>query len=359
MPDLTEATLLHLAPHAGTSGVGDHADDFVAAVAPYVGEVVELRHGPPRGDSIRDVLRFRRRVRDAVRERQGRTVIVHSELSGGAIAPLWACAGLKGARRSATFHDAPRPVWYPYLTRGLSRIRLMSYAVHRPLSWLTIRLERRLMRNVDLFALSEEGVESMQRLRMGRSQHVSHLLVAERPAIPPAGDRPRAVGLFGHVYTGKGFEKLRQLRAALDDDIALLVAGRGTESLPAVDGVEVLGAVEGSAEDEFFASIRVLLLPYDRRYVYGMEAFPASSVLMRAVSYVTPSVSLAVTNLVSAAAAGATIAVEGDATALARAATALVGDPAAMDRAVKDLQAFADTQTADSAIQPFLQVWSA
>ncbi len=359
MPDLTEATLLHLAPHAGTSGVGDHADDFVAAVTPYVGEVVELRHGPPRGDSIRDVLRFRKQVRAAVKERHGRTVIVHTELSGGAIAPLWACAGLKGARRSATFHDAPRPVWYPYLTRGVSRLRLMSYAVHRPLNWLTIRLERRLMRNVDLFALSDEGVESMQRLRMGRSQHVSHLLAAERRAITPAADRPKAVGLFGHVYTGKGFEKVEQLRAALDGDIALRVAGRGTESLPSIAGVEVLGPVEGDAEDEFFASIRVLLLPYDRRFVYGMEAFPASSVLMRAVSYATPSVSLAVTNLVSAAAAGATIAAEGDAEALAHAASELVNDTAAMDRAVKDLQAFAETQTADSAIQPFLRVWSA
>lgn len=358
MPELTEATLLHLAPHAGTSGVGDHADDFVVAVAPHVGELVELRHGPPRGDSIRDVLRFRKTVRAAVNERRDRTVIVHTELSGGAIAPLWACAGLRGVRRSATFHDAPRPVWYPYLTRGVSRLRLMSYAVHRPLNWLTIRLERRLMRNVDLFALSEEGVESMTQLRMGRSQHLSHLLVAERPVITAAGDRPKAVGVFGHVYRGKGFEKLEQIRAGLDDDIALRVAGRGTESLAPIPGVEVVGPVEGRAEDEFFASIRALLLPYDRRFVYGMEAFPASSVLMRAVSYATPSVSLAVTNLVSAAAAGATIAVEGGATALAHAANDLVDDPLAMERAVDGLVAFAEGQTADSAIRPFLDVWS-
>jgi hypothetical protein len=358
VPDLASASLLYLAPRGGTSGVGDHADDFLAAVAPHLGEVVELRHGPPREDGIRDVMRVRRALRSALEERRGRTVIVHAELSGGSLAGLWATAGADASVRTATLHDPPRPVWYPYLTKGLARSRYVVHGAHLPLNRLTARMERRLMRGVDAFALSAEGVESMAAAGVGASQTVSHLLVAERPALPPAGERPRAVGLFGHVYRGKGFEQLVAIRQALDPGIALRVAGRGTADLPPTPGVEILGEVEGAAEDDFFASVRALLLPYERRYVYGSEVFPASSVLMRAIAYRTPSLSTGVGPLTSAAKNGATIALDGDGSDIAAAAAAFVDDPLALQAATDDLTAFAATQTAESAIAPYLQAWS-
>jgi hypothetical protein len=355
VPDLASATLLYLAPRGGTSGVGDHADDFVAAVAPHLGEVVELRHGPPREDGIRDVLRVRGELRSALEERRGRTVIVHAELSGGSLAGLWAAAGAEASVRTATLHDPPRPVWYPFLTKGLARSRYVVHGAHLPLNRVTARMERRLMRNVATFALSAEGVEAMAAGGVGTSQTVSHLIVPERPTLPPAGERPRAVGLFGHVYRGKGFEQLAAIRNALDPGVALRVAGRGTADLPPTPGVEILGEVQGAAEDAFFASVRALLLPYERRYVYGSEVFPASSVLARAVAYRTPSLSTAVGPLTSAAGVGATIARGGDVAAVA---AAFIDDQAGLQAATDDLDAFAATQTAESAIAPYLRVWS-
>jgi len=358
VPDLASATLLYLAPRGGTSGVGDHADDFVAAVAPHLGEVVELRHGPPREDGVTDVLRVRRALRAALNERRDRTVIVHAELSGGSLAGLWAAAGAGATIRTATLHDPPRPVWYPYLTKGLARSRYVVHGAHLPLNRLTARMERRLMRNVHAFALSAEGVEAMTAAGIGASQSRSHLLVPARPTLPPAAERPRAVGLFGHVYRGKGFEQLVAIRDALDPGIALRVAGRGTADLPQTPGVEILGEVRGSAEDDFFASVRALLLPYERRYVYGTEVFPASSVLTRAIAYRTPSLSTAVGPLTSAARDGATIALDGDGPAIAAAASDLVGDTDRLRAATDDLDAFAATQTVESAIAPYLQAWS-
>lgn len=358
MPDLASISLLHLAPRSGTSGVGDHADDFAAAVAPHVAEVVPLRHGPPREDGIGDVRRVRRELREALEERRDRPVVVHAELSGGSIASLWAMSGLTDVVRSATLHDPPRPVWYPYLTKGLARSRYLVHGTHLPVNRLTARMERRMMRDVAVFALSEEGVAATAAAGIGSSRAESHLIVPVRPTLPPAAERPRAVGLFGHVYRGKGFERLAAIRAALDPRIALVVAGRGTEQLPPTPGVTILGAVEGPAEDEFFASIRALLLPYERRFVYGQEVFPASSVLMRAVAYETPSLSTRVGPLVASAGAGATIAVEGDGAALASAAPSLIDDDDALTRAAHDVIAFARRTTTASAIAPCLEVWS-
>ncbi|KQV77072.1 hypothetical protein ASC61_06520 [Aeromicrobium sp. Root344] len=355
---MASATLLYLAPRGGTSGVGDHADDFVAAVAPHLGEVVELRHGPPREDSVKDVMRIRRALRAARDERRDRPVILHAELSGGSLAGLWAAAGVDATIRTATLHDPPRPVWYPYLTAGLAHSRYAVHGAHLPLNRLTARVERRLMRHVDAFALSAEGVEAMTGARIGASQTASHLLVPERPTLPPASERPRAVGLFGHVYRGKGFEQLVAIREALDPGIALRVAGRGTADLPRTPGVEILGEVQGSAEVDFFASVRALLLPYERRYVYGTEVLPASSVLTRAIAFRTPSLSTAVGSLKSAARDGATIALEGDGPAVAAAAADLVDDPDRLRAATDDLVAFAATQTVESAIAPYLQAWS-
>lgn len=358
MPDLSSISLIHLAPRSGTSGVGDHADDFAAAVAPHVAEVIPLRHGPPREDGVADVRRVRRALREALDERRGSPVVVHAELSGGSVASLWAMSGLTDVVRTATLHDPPRPVWYPYLTKGLARSRYVVHGAHLPLNRLTARMERRMMRDVAVFALSAEGVVATAAAGIGASQAESHLIIPERPALPPAAERARAVGLFGHVYRGKGFERLAAIREALDPGIALVVAGRGTEDLPPTPGVTILGAVDGVAEDEFFSSIRALLLPYERRFVYGQEVFPASSVLTRAVAYATPSLSTRVGPLVASAAAGATIAVEGDGPALATAAPTLVDDAEALTKAAHDVATFAGMTTTDTAIAPYLEAWS-
>ena len=98
------------------------------------------------------------------------------------------------------------------------------------------------------------------------------------------------MGFFGHVYRGKGFEHIARIREFLPDDILIRIAGRGTESLPAAEGIEVLGGVDGPEEDAFFESIRAIVVPYGKRHWYA-ETYPASGVGASAQSYSTPVIS--------------------------------------------------------------------
>jgi glycosyltransferase involved in cell wall biosynthesis len=105
--------------------------------------------------------------------------------------------------------------------------------------------------------------------------------------IKPIQDRPNAIGFFGHVYRGKGFEQIERLRQLLPADIAIRVAGRGTEALPKADGIDILGAVDGPDEDAFFESVRAIVVPYGKRHFYA-ESFAASGVVAHAMAYRTP-----------------------------------------------------------------------
>jgi glycosyltransferase involved in cell wall biosynthesis len=77
------------------------------------------------------------------------------------------------------------------------------------------------------------------------------------------------------------------MRRLLPRDIAIRIAGRGTESLPRVDGIEVVGPVEGASEDAFFESIQVVMVPYGKRHWYD-DTYPASGVVAHACAYRTP-----------------------------------------------------------------------
>jgi hypothetical protein len=348
--------VIYLAPRSGSSGVGDYADDFAAAVRPHVRELVEFRHGPARSDSVLDIWRERRRLRSLVRRYDdGSPLVVHSELSGGAVVPFWATYGLK-VPRSATLHDPPRPVWYLFLTRGVSRGRVLNQAIHRPLHRLLERFERRALREVDLFVLTSTGAQATRALGMGRSVTASRLIAPHRDPITPIAQRPLAVGMFGHVYKGKGFDLIPDLRRALPADVALRVAGRGTESLGAVPGVEVLGAVEGPDEDAFFGSVRLLLMPYDRPPVGRHPMLPASATHLRAEVYGTPTLALRSPDVEYLEVGGLTAAVDGGPVELAHAAGALVRDTEELERLAAVL--LEDLAGADDPAAPFLAVWS-
>jgi hypothetical protein len=143
-------------------------------------------------------------------------------------------------------------------------------------------------RGTTLFALTTLGAQSLERSMPGATVVVAALPVPERPSLREISDRPVAVGLFGYVYRGKGFDSLVALRETLPPEVAIRVAGRGTESLPVIDGVELLGEVNGPDEDAFFDSIRMLVVPYAGREIYGRTAVPASSTVTRAMAYQTP-----------------------------------------------------------------------
>ena len=123
----------------------------------------------------------------------------------------------------------------PARTGSLARSRLLTHGIHYPLRPVSRALEGAVYGDRTLFALTETGRQAIDRTYPRTRTHYVPHLVRERPAIRPAQDRPKAVGFFGLVYRGKGFEQIAAIRRHLPDDITIRVAGRGTEAA-AADG---------------------------------------------------------------------------------------------------------------------------
>jgi glycosyltransferase involved in cell wall biosynthesis len=287
--DLTNCRLVYVAPRSGVGAIGDYAQGFAAAIRPLFGEVVEHRHGSPGDDSVADLRRHRAAVRDLVRGGPVGRVLVHTELSGGSVVPFWSTAGIDDVPVTATVHDPPQLIWWPARTRFMATHKLINHGVHFPLQTVSRAVQRAAATIRTLFALTETGCRSIEEeYPRARAVHVPHL-VFDRPTIRPAPERPRAVGFFGMIYRGKGFEEVVEMRRHLPGDIAIRVAGRGTENLPRTEGIDIVGAVDGEEEDAFFASVRALVVPYGRRTFYGGgKAFPSSAVIAHATAYRTP-----------------------------------------------------------------------
>lgn len=354
--DLSSATLVYIAPRSGRSGVGDYADEFIDVVRPHVGRVVEIRTDGPGTDTVRGLRAGRRQVRGIVAEAAG-PVIVHTEQSGGEMLPFWGPYGLDGVTVTSTVHDPPLAVWWPFRTRFVASRRLLSHGIHYPIKGLTARLERRVNAGRTLFALSRTGADHLRGLMTRSEVRASSLFVPERDEATPVAERPRAVGLFGYVYRGKGFDSLAELRAHLDPSIAIRVAGRGTEQLPAIDGVEVLGEVNGADEDAFFTSIRALVVPYVARRIYGVEAMPAASTVSRAIAYGTPVIARAQGSLRELEADGCAVVVDGDSADLARAANALIDDDERLAALAAGACALRTSRSAERVVDDYLAHW--
>lgn len=286
---LQDHRLVFVGPMLGHTAVGDYAEDIAAAVRPHFGDVVQVRTGGPGEDTLADVRRHRRRVAALVAEAPAGRVLVHAELSTAALSPFWATAGLTSVPVTGTVHDPPQGVWMPARTQFVAKSRLLNHGIHYPARPLSRKLEGAIYRDRTLFALTDTGRRSIQRVYPATTARYIPHVVRERPDITPAHARPKAIGFFGHVYRGKGFEQIERLRQLLADDIAIRVAGRGTEDLPPVPGVEILGPVDGPDEDAFFASVRAIVVPYGKRHFYA-ESFAASGVVAHATAYCTPQI---------------------------------------------------------------------
>lgn len=284
---LKDHRLVFVGPAEGQTAVGDYSENFVRAVRPYFGDVVEVRTAGPGGDGVRDILRYRRAVADAIDQGPPGRVLLHAELAAGGVAAFWCMVGRGDVPATATIHDPPQGIWWPARTRMVARNRWLMHGLHYPLRPVSRALEGAVNGRRTLFALSRMGSQSIT-ITYPRTNvvYVPHL-VKERPDIKPAQDRPRAVGFFGHVYRGKGFEQVERIRRLLPDDILIRVAGRGTESLPDSEGVEIVGPVDGPDEDAFFESVRAIVIPYNKRHWYA-ETYPASGAVAHAASYRTP-----------------------------------------------------------------------
>lgn len=284
---LGEHRLVFVAPDEGQTAVGDYAQDLIEALRPHFGEIAEVRTAGPGADTVADVRRHRARVRKLVADGPPGRTLVHAELSTGVMPTFWAVAGLSGVPVTATIHDPPQGLWFLARPRFIANSRLLTHGIHYPLRPLSRAVEGRVHGDRTLIALTETGRQSIERTYpRTHTAYIPHL-VRERPDIAPAQDRPKAVGFFGFVYRGKGFEQISEIRAQLPDDILIRVAGRGTEDLPRAEGIEILGRVDGAAEDAFFASVRAIALPYGKRHFYA-ETYPASGVVAHSMAYRTP-----------------------------------------------------------------------
>ncbi len=364
MVDLTDYRLVFVAPARGKTAVGDYSEDFITPVRQHFGEVLEVRCGSPGEDGVAEAKRARKAVRDYVATAPHGRVLVHAELAAGGFVPFWSIVGLRDVPVTATIHDPPQGVWWPWSARFLHRSRLLFHGVHFPTQKLTTALEGRIYTGRTLIALTETGRWSIeQRYPHLSAVHIPHI-VRDRPTIRPAQERPKAVGFFGHVYRGKGFELIEGIRKHLPDDVLIRVAGRGTETLPREDGIEILGAVDGADEDAFFDSVRAIVVPYGKRHWQDVT-YPASGVVAHAMAYRTPIVTTGYGSLAELDAKTGAVVVQADhdepdtvATELARAISELVNDQARLtefgEYSEKARQARSGPRTAEA----FAAVWS-
>ncbi len=285
--DLREYRLVYIGPAVGQTAVGDYAENFVNAVQPLFGEVVQRRTLGPGAETIAEVRGHRRAVAELVAGGKPGRVLVHAELAAGAVSAFWSIAGLRGVPVTATIHDPPQGIWWPGRTRFVARHKLVMHGLHYPLRPVSRMIEGMVNGDRTLFALSQIGAQSIRDIYPNTDVAYAPYLVCERPKVRPVTERPKAVGFFGHVYRGKGFEQIARIRRELPDDIVIRVAGRGTEALPGGPGVEIVGAVDGAAEDAFFDSVRAVVIPYGKRHFYA-ETYPASGSVAHSMAYRTP-----------------------------------------------------------------------
>ncbi|MCF6385474.1 glycosyltransferase family 4 protein [Mycobacterium sp. MBM] len=361
---LGEHRLVFVAPDTGQTAVGDYAQDLLTALRPHFGEIVEHRTAGPGQDSLADLRRHRAAVRQLVATGPPGRTLVHAELSTGVLPTFWSVAGLKGVPVTATIHDPPQGLWFLARTRRIAQSRLLTHGIHYPLRPLSRAVEGRVYGERTLIALTETGRRSIERTYpRTTTYHVPHL-VRERPAIKPAEDRPKAVGFFGFVYRGKGFEQIARIRELLDDDIAIRVAGRGTETLPRADGIEILGGVDGADEDAFFESVRAIVVPYGKRHFYA-ETYPASGVVAHAMAYSTPVVCTGYGSLSELDSAHGVLTVhprgDGDdavAAGLAEAISSLLNDPARLAELGRNADRTRAERSAERTAEALVEIWT-
>jgi glycosyltransferase involved in cell wall biosynthesis len=246
----------------------------------------------------------------------------------------------------------------------MHRSRLLFHGVHFPTQRVTTAREGRVYTGRTWVALTETGRRSIeQRYPHLSAVHIPHI-VRDRPTIRPAQDRPKAIGFFGHVYRGKGFEQIEGIRKQLPDDVLIRVAGRGTEALPREDGIEVLGAVDGPDEDAFFESVRAIVVPYGKRHWQDVT-YPASGVVAHAMAYRTPIVTTGYGSLAELGTETGAVVVPVDhdepetvATELARTITELVNDQARLTELGEYSEKTRQDRSGPRTAEAFAAVWS-
>ena len=285
--DLRDYRLIYVGPRNHVTAIGDYTEDLVRAYRSHFGDVAEVRVAGPGDETWADVRRVRKQIRDLVASWPTGRVLVHSEIGCGMLSPFWSIAGLDEIPVTLTVHDPPQALWFTARTRFVAKHKLLMHGFHYPLRPVSRWLEGKVNDRRHIFALSKTGQASIDRVYPRMHTHYVPYRVADKPEIKPPENRPKAIGFFGLVYRGKGFEQIAQIREELPDDILIRIAGRGTEALPKAEGIEIVGGIDGAEEDAFFESVRAIVIPYGKRHFYA-DTFPASSVAAHALAYRTP-----------------------------------------------------------------------
>ncbi len=352
--------MIYVAPEAGASGVGGFADLLLPAIRELVPDVIEIRHGKPGSDTVAQLRARRAQIVEAIAGAGGREVIVHSELSGGSVESLWPTARLR-VRSTAFVHDPPNLAWWPFRTKFLADRKLLNHALHFGARPVSHQVEKYLGAGREYFVLSDIGAESVRRQFPGSTVRRIDHPITPSVELPEPSARPRAVGLFGIVYRGKGFERIARIREVLPDDIEIRIAGRGTESIPSSPGVTVLGTLDEDELAGFFGSIQALLMPYGRRSPYGI-AYPASGVAARSISHQTPYIATDHGALGELGAEGGAIVVPGEsedlAGLMARQAAQLLDDPAQLGTLHDQLVRMCKERTPKQIAELLVDTWS-
>jgi glycosyltransferase involved in cell wall biosynthesis len=362
--DLREYRLVYIGPAEGQTAVGDYAENFVNAVRPLFGEVVQRRTLGPGAETVAQVRGHRRAVADLVAGGKPGRVLVHAELAAGAVSAFWSIAGLRGVPVTATVHDPPQGIWWPARTRFVAQHRLVMHGLHYPLRPLSRVVEGVVNGDRTMVALSQIGADSIKAIYPGATVAAVPHIISERPRLRPLTERPKAVGFFGHVYRGKGFEQIARIRRALPEDIVIRVAGRGTEALTGGPGVEIVGPVDGPAEDAFFDSVRAVVIPYGKRHFYA-ETYPASGSVAHSMAYRTPVVCTDYGALAELdERTGALVVRIGDqnaeqvASALAKAIVSLVDDEERLAEFGRHVEAYREACSGPRTAEAFGRIWT-
>jgi glycosyltransferase involved in cell wall biosynthesis len=271
---------------------------------------------------------------------------------------------LRGVPVTATVHDPPQGIWWPARTRFVAQHRLVMHGLHYPLRPLSRVVEGVVNGDRTMVALSQIGADSIKAIYPGATVAAVPHIISQRPRLRPLTERPKAVGFFGHVYRGKGFEQIARIRRALPEDIVIRVAGRGTEALTGGPGVEIVGPVDGPAEDAFFDSVRAVVIPYGKRHFYA-ETYPASGSVAHSMAYRTPVVCTDYGALAELdERTGALVVRIGDqnaeqvASALAKAIVSLVDDEERLAEFGRHVEAYREACSGPRTAEAFGRIWT-
>lgn len=354
---MTRDRLIYVAPDAGTGGVGDYASTIISAVRPSFRKVLGVRGKGPGKDRLVDVVAGIRYVQELAAEEPDNT-IVHADLSAGSLLPFWSLRQrVRNVLYTATVHDGPGLVWWPWAVPSVAKRRPVQHGIHYPTRKLTQLLERKVA-PAHIISLTRAGQAAFGELYKRSSVHyVPHFFSPIAGSNLHMSNRPAAIGVYGQNYGGKNFEKLAVLRSNIASEVQLHVAGRDTENLTKLPGVQIWGEVNDARETEFFNSIRCVLLPYETENRYG-QFIAASGAAARAWSHRTPVITTRSRNFGEEAQLGLCQVIDGGLERLAVSAGDLALNLPLLSAYQISIDAAASSRSVDAIARKHVELWA-